>query len=267
MFGEFNKVKIENMTLQFMENNPGTTLEELTKMKKNTSSTSKNTLDSKPKVIVTVPTDEMEKLFNESLCVDHIINYSINGNPSIKEFLNAFKTVNSKKILLIVDDSNAILAANQARELMGSKYKIEIISSNDISASYLACKAYSKTESFVQNIKTIRKVVDANFGKIARVGKHAKYGRVKISPNDYIGFVNKKIIISKKELTPVVETICDYIVKRNRKKSTKTVIIFAGINVKLDDIRRIRKYLSEKHSLKTNIIQSGQKLYDYHIIM
>ena len=267
MFGEFNKVKIENMTLQFMENNPGTTLEELTKMKKNGASTSKQTLDSKPKVIVTVPTDEMEKLFNESLCVDYIINYSINGNPSIKEFLNAFKAVNSKKILLIVDDSNAILAANQAIELIGKKYKIEAISSNDISVSYLACKAYSKTSSFVQNIKTIRKVIDVDFGKIAIASKRAKYGGVKILPNDYIGFINKKIVISKKELTPVVERICDYIVKRNRKKSKKTVIIFVGINVKLDDIRRIRKYLAEKYSLRTNIIQSGQKLYDYHIIM
>ena len=267
MFGEFNKVKIENMTLQFMENNPGTTLEELTKMKKNGTSASKQTLDSKPKVIVTVPTDEMEKLFNESLCADYIINYSINGNPSIKEFLNAFNAVNSKQILLIVDDSNAILAANQAIELMGRKYEIIPISSNDISVSYLACKAYSKTSSFVQNIKTIRKVIDVDFGKIAIASKRAKYGRVKIAPNDYIGFINKKIVISMKELTPVVERICDYIVKRNRKKSKKTVIIFAGINVKLDDIRRIRKYLAEKYSLKTNIIQSGQKLYDYHIIM
>jgi DAK2 domain fusion protein YloV len=33
-YGEFNKVKIENMTLQFLERNPGTTLEELANKKK-----------------------------------------------------------------------------------------------------------------------------------------------------------------------------------------------------------------------------------------
>jgi DAK2 domain fusion protein YloV len=33
-YGEFNKVKVENMTLQFLERNPGTTLEELVNKKK-----------------------------------------------------------------------------------------------------------------------------------------------------------------------------------------------------------------------------------------
>lgn len=266
-YGEFNKVKIENMTLQFMENNSGTTLEELTKMKTKDSK-SKNQLkplDSKTKVIVTVPTDEMEKLFHESLHVDYIINYSINGNPSIQEFFNAFKATNSRNIILIVDDSNALLAANQAVKLMSSKYHITVFSSNDIAVSYLACKCYSTSANYTVNVKKINKQIRANFGKVAIASKHAKYGRVKVLPNDYIGFFNKKLVISKKSQSNVVKYICDLVVKKNRK--SKIVKLFVGTNVSIETVRKIQKYLSENYSLKTEIIPSGQTLYNFHIVI
>lgn len=265
-YGEFNKIKIENMTLQFMENNPGTTLEELTKKKKSGSKNAFNKhLDSKTKVIVTVPTDEMEKLFHESLHIDYVINYSINGNPSIQEFLNAFKATNSKNIILIVDDSNALLAANQAVKLMGSKYKITVFSSNNIAVSYLACKCYTASATYNDNVKKIHKQIRVNFGKIAIASKRAKYGRVKVLPNDYIGFFNKKLVISKKSQFSVVKYICDLVVKKSKKKSV--VKLFIGTNVTIENIRKIQKYLSENYSLKTKVIPSGQTLYNYHIVI
>ena len=96
-FGEFNKVKIENMTLQFLKNNPGTTLEDLYKSQnKKTGKKEKENLETTPKIIVTVPTPELEKQFYDSLKVDNVINYQINGNPSIQEFLSAFKKVSKK---------------------------------------------------------------------------------------------------------------------------------------------------------------------------
>lgn len=264
-YGEFNKIKIENMTLQFMENNPGTTLEELTKMKTNDSKKALKPLDSKTKVIVTVPTDEMEKLFRESLHADNVINYSINGNPSIQEFLNAFKAANSKNVILIVDDSNALLAANQAVKLMGNKYRISVFSSNDIAVSYLACKCYAASASYSVNFKKIYKQIRTNFGKVAIASKRAKYGRVKVLPKDYIGFFNKKLVISKKSQSNVVKYICDLVVKKSKRKST--VKLFVGTNVTIETIRMIQKYLSENYSLKTKVIPSGQTLYNFHIVI
>ena len=264
-YGEFNKIKIENMTLQFMENNPGTTLEELTKMKTNDSKKALKSLNSKTKVIVTVPTDEMEKLFRESLHADHVINYSINGNPSIQEFLNAFKAVNSKNIILIVDDSNALLAANQAVKLMGSKYRISVFSSNDIAVSFLACKCYGTSASYSDNVKKIHKQIRINFGKVAIASKRAKYGRVKVLPNDYIGFFNKKLVISRKSQSNVVKYVCDLVVKKSKRKNT--VKLFVGKNVTIETIRKIQKYLSENYSLKTKVIPSGQTLYNFHIVI
>lgn len=267
-FGEFNKVKVENMTLQFLENNPGTTLEELyNSQKKKNGKKEKENLETTPKIIVTVPTPELEKYFYDNLKVDNVINYKTNGNPSIQEFLSAFKKAHSKNIILIVDDSNAMLAAKQAIDLMGKKYTITPFASNDIAVTYLACKVYNPSEKINVNLKRIAKTINTYYAKVARASKKVHYSKIKIVPNDFIGIINKKIVISNKSPINVVKFVCDFIIRKKGKKAPKVIKIFTGEDVKVDDIRKINKYLSEKYSIKTEIIFTNQQIYSYHIVL
>ena len=267
-FGEFNKVKVENMTLQFLENNPGTTLEELyNSQKKKNGKKEKENLETTPKIIVTIPTPELEKYFYDNLKVDNVINYKTNGNPSIQEFLSAFKKVHSKNIILIVDDSNAMLAAKQAIDLMGKKYTITPFVSNDIAVSYLACKVHNPSEKINVNLKRIAKTINTYYAKVARASKKVQYSKIKIMPNDFIGIINKKIVISNKSPINVVKFVCDFIIRKKGKKAPKVIKIFTGEDVKVDDIRKINKYLSEKYSIKTEIIFTNQQIYSYHIVL
>ena len=267
-FGEFNKVKVENMTLQFLENNPGTTLEELyNSQKKKNGKKEKENLETTPKIIVTVPTPELEKYFYDNLKVDNVINYKTNGNPSIQEFLSAFKKVHSKNIILIVDDSNAMLAAKQAIDLMGKKYTITPFVSNDIAVTYLACKVHNPSEKININLKRIARTINTYYAKVARASKKVQYSKIKIVPNDFIGIINKKIVISNKSPINVVKFVCDFIIRKKGKKAPKVIKIFTGEDVKVDDIRKINKYLSEKYSIKTEIIFTNQQIYSYHIVL
>ena len=267
-FGEFNKVKVENMTLQFLENNPGTTLEELyNSQKKKNGKKEKENLETTPKIIVTVPTPELEKYFYDNLKVDNVINYKTNGNPSIQEFLSAFKKVHSKNIILIVDDSNAMLAAKQAIDLMGKKYTITPFVSNDIAVTYLACKVHNPSEKINVNLKRIAKTINTYYAKVARASKEVQYSKIKIVPNDFIGIINKKIVISNKSPINVVKFVCDFIIHKKGKKAPKVIKIFTGEDVKVDDIHKINKYLSEKYSIKTEIIFTNQQIYSYHIVL
>ena len=267
-FGEFNKVKVENMTLQFLENNPGTTLEELyNSQKKKNGKKEKENLETTPKIIVTVPTPELEKYFYDNLKVDNVINYKTNGNPSIQEFLSAFKKVHSKNIILIVDDSNAMLAAKQAIDLMGKKYTITPFVSNDIAVTYLACKVHNPSEKININLKRIARTINTYYAKVARASKKVQYSKIKIMPNDFIGIINKKIVISNKSPINVVKFVCDFIIRKKGKKAPKVIKIFTGEDVKVDDIRKINKYLSEKYSIKTEIIFTNQQIYSYHIVL
>ena len=185
----------------------------------------------------------------------------------IHQFKNFYQLLKTKNIILIVDDSNAMLAAKQAIDLMGKKYTITPFVSNDIAVSYLACKVHNPSEKINVNLKRIAKTINTYYAKVARASKKVQYSKIKIMPNDFIGIINKKIVVSNKSPINVVKFVCDFIIRKKGKKAPKVIKIFTGEDVKVDDIRKINKYLSEKYSIKTEIIFTNQQIYSYHIVL
>ena len=160
-----------------------------------------------------------------------------------------------------------MLAAKQAIDLMGEKYNITPFVSNDIAVTYLACKTFNTTDKINVNLRRIAKTIKTYYAKVAIASKEVQYGRVKIKPKDYIGIINKKIVVANKSPINVVKFVCDFIIRKKGIKLPKVITIFTGEDVKIDDIRNINKYLFEKYSIKTKIIFTNQQIYSYHIVL
>ena len=100
-YGEFLKLKIENMTLQHHETNI------------------ENRFDDEPKKkfgIVTVATGEGIKKTLSDLGADVIIDGGQGKNPSAEDFVDAFNKVNAETIFVLPNNGNIIMAAKQAAE-------------------------------------------------------------------------------------------------------------------------------------------------------
>ncbi|WP_343098307.1 DAK2 domain-containing protein, partial [Clostridioides difficile] len=108
-YGQLLTIKIENMKLQH-EN----TLLDVEEKKEN---------DSEPleeeKEFGFIATSMGEGLANifKDFGVDHIIEGGQTMNPSTEDFMNAIKDINAKNIFIFPNNSNIIMAANQAKEL------------------------------------------------------------------------------------------------------------------------------------------------------
>lgn len=108
-YGQLLTIKIENMKLQH-EN----TLLDVEEKKEN---------DSEPleeeKEFGFIATSMGEGLANifKDFGVDHIIEGGQTMNPSTEDFMNAIKHINAKNIFIFPNNSNIIMAANQAKEL------------------------------------------------------------------------------------------------------------------------------------------------------
>ena len=73
----------------------------------------------KPKIhkaygVVTVATGEGMTALFESLGADVVINGGQTGNPSAEQFLSAFESLDCDNILVLPNNSNILLTANQA---------------------------------------------------------------------------------------------------------------------------------------------------------
>jgi DAK2 domain fusion protein YloV len=212
-YGEFNKVKIENMTLQFLERNPGTTLETLQDKIK-----SSRKLPTNVKVIATVPSAVIAKIYSNELNIPNTINTEITGNPSVQEFIDKIREAHTANIIILVDDSNIILAAKEAAALVENEVQIEIINAANVAASYLACLTYDPMQDMKTNVANINEAVSATkVGKVSISSKPIKYSHIEVKKNHHIGIINKKIVVSDNSITKVLNSLSDLLVREIRR--------------------------------------------------
>jgi DAK2 domain fusion protein YloV len=257
-YGEFNKVKVENMTLQFLERNPGTTLETIGSQKINAS------LSSTVKVIATVPSQRIANIYKKNLDINEVINTESRGNPSISEFVTMIKQSKSSNIIIIVDDSNVVLAAKEAMSLIPKPVRFELINAKNIASSYLACLAFDPVVNLRDNVKIMEKVVNrAVVGKISRATKVVKYSHIEINKNDYIGIQDKKVISANIDILTAAKTLIDKIVKEVRKPTV--VHLITGKDVEIRITHDIKKYIEETKQLRVIETDGQQPTYSYYI--
>ncbi len=261
-YGEFSKVKVENMTFQFLERNPGMTLG-------SSSSTKKITLSNKPVIIITSPTGLLSKTFKNDLAVDYVIECEKNGNPSIQEFLDALNSTKSSKVILLVDDGNMILAAKEAISLFKNVNKsasITLINTGDIATTYALCLAYNPESEYKNNIKILTKQCKGlAAGKISKSIKMVKYSHINIKKNDYIGIISKKIISSSTNINKVIEQTFTLLSKQ--QKHSKHAYVFYGSNVNPATLSVIEKEWMEKHGMEVTLIPTNETIYYFHIVL
>jgi DAK2 domain fusion protein YloV len=260
-FGEFNKLKVENMTLQFLERNPGTTLESFSKNYKNDNFEIKNSL---PVVIATVPSGKLQEIFEKEFDITHTINTSNNGNPSVQDFITQIKNAKSSNVFIIIDDGNYMLAADEAKKLLPSKIKLTIFNAKDIVRSYLMCLAFNPNETYDENAKILQKISQSyETCKVSKAVKNVSYSHISINKNDYIGIKDKKIIASGKDLIETTETLISKVL--GKKTKNKKAYIIYGDSATVYDARRVSKILKEKYLITSTLIEGNQKNYFFTI--
>ncbi len=254
-YGEFIKVKIENMTEQFFEKNSDVPRNELLKQMK---------LTDKTKIIVTAPSNKFGKFLKSELGVSSFINVGKTGNPSVVDFINKIDEVKSKNIIIVVDDSNIILSAEEAIKiksnnvnflLLKAKNPLELMSvlmsidaETDFKTTYKVATralASTKTCSFSTSIKTLK----------TKKGVHVQKGH-------HIGIVNGEITVSTDNF---IQTVYDTLKLIVGKERPKIFYLLQGKDTNDNDINKIEKYINENYGIKCKKINGDQKTYGLYV--
>lgn len=258
-FGEFSKIKIENMTMQFIANNPNeTTLQ--TKLKLN-----EKYMTNEPKLCAIVPTDSIAKTYSKKLAVKNTLNCYSTNIPSTHQIFSLIKETNSKNIILITNNSNEIMAAKEAINLVPrKKSSVLLLPAKDIATSYLLALAFDPNKSLNDNFKTMSKLFKTTVsGKIAMSVKEISYHKVNVKVGDYIGIMNDNIIISSNNISFVIKKLIDELFDKIRKPQ-KIVVIY-GSDTSISDVKDIEKYIYEEYGKKPIMISGQQSVYYFYI--
>lgn len=262
-YGEFIKVKVENMNLQVHDRNTNSNVNEQTQLNTHEIINDKK-LKNEVKVIATAPSRILGNLIKENYGVYDYIDTNESGNPSIGQFVELIKSCNSKNVIIAIDDTNILLAAKEASKQVKKFINCEIIVGRNFIECMSAISAFLPDENIRNNLKTMTRVM-RNTGSacISTSVKTIRYPHIMVHKNDYISVVDKKIVAAEISVLDCIVKTMKMLVKKIKKP--ELVIIVYGNGIPIREVRQLEKTISEKFGLYCESVNGGQKIYNYLI--
>ncbi|WP_027122026.1 DAK2 domain-containing protein [[Mycoplasma] imitans] len=268
-YGEFLKVKIENMNKQVTERKQDdSSLDSLTKNQIDVLmdidlSKVKN-FKNETAIIATVPSRVLGKMIVQNYDVDQFIDTSATGNPTIKDFIKNIYAVKSKNVIIVVDDTNLLLAAKEAISQLKKYINCELISCQNFIESLSGISGYMRSDTLKSNVKVLNKIIKSTGSAcITTSVKNIKYPHLQVHKGDYIGMIKKKIIVSDSDIYKcLLDTVAQLV---DEVKKPELILIIYGKNTSSSEVRTIVKLISEKFGIYCEAINGSQKLYQYYI--
>lgn len=254
-YGEFVKLKIENMQEQH-----STIIANAHKDIKSAIITNK---PAKKNGIITVAAGEgITKLFYD-LNVDVVISGGQTMNPSTQDFVSKINELkNCENIFIFPNNSNIILAAKQAKDVLSDR-NIYVIETKSIQAGLSAVGMFNSEadpEEIINDLNDVISNVEAS--SVTYAIKDTTFEGVEVKQGDYMAISGKGIITAGKNRKEVVEKLLDSILKDSDKN---LLTIIYGEDINQEEIDEIQAYIDSNFEVECEIINGGQPVYSYLI--
>ncbi len=153
-YGYLTNMKIDNMRVEHREK----LIKDTKKLELEKEAEAKKPAPPKKAGFIAVAAGDGFREILQGLDVDYVISGGQTMNPSTEDVLNAVDMVNAENIFLFPDNSNIIMAANQARELVQEK-NIIVIPTKTVPQGISAIISYDPDKTIEENQKAMNDVI------------------------------------------------------------------------------------------------------------
>ena len=201
-----------------------------------------------------------EKVFAE-LGVNSLVPGGQTMNPSIEELLAAVEAVPSEQVIVLPNNSNVILSAQQVVGL--SKKTVHVIPSETLPQGIAAMMAFNFDADFASNCEAMSEAANAiQTAEITTAVRSVQIGSVRVREGDYIGLINGNLTIASSNKEQVIHDT----LQRMNIDRYEIVTLYYGEDINEEEAQQTAKTIKEHHShLEIEVVNGGQPYYAYII--
>ena len=242
--GELDRLKIENM------------LEENRQLKKK--------LEAEKKamgMLAICAGDGLAEIFKD-LMVDRVIEGGQTMNPSAQDIADAVQKINAANVFVFPNNSNVILAAEQAKALV-TKRTIHVIPTKNVPQGFAAALAFDPEASVPENKTNMTHAIDnVASGQVTYAVRNTTMNGFKLKEGDIIGLNSKKILAKS-------DSIDDTTLELIRKMKTaehEMITLYYGEGVDEESAEALAQKVSETFpDCDVDYHYGGQPVYYYMV--
>ncbi|MDN2452576.1 DAK2 domain-containing protein [Lactobacillus sp. UCMA15818] len=254
-FGSLIKVKVDNMRLQHE------TILEHDEQEENKEEAVVASVNNEGYGIIAIASgDGIANLF-KSLGATYVLSGGQTMNPSTQDIVDAIKKVNAQKVIILPNNKNIFLAAEQAAKV--AEVPTRVVASRTIAQGMTALIAFNPEEQLDKNAANMSDEMDSvKSGQVTIAVRDTTIAGNIIKKDDYMGIIDGKIELTNPDK---VDAAVQMVEKMLDDDSEIVTIIIGqdGTSAEAENIKSAVLKLDE--DLEIEIHQGNQPVYPYLI--
>ena len=249
--GRFVKIKVENMQQQHDH------IVELEDAK----AVVEEPVEHKKYAIITVaPGKGIDEMFKEYRA-DIVIGGGQTMNPSTEDFVSAIEKVNADHIFILPNNSNIILAANQAKDVCEDA-DIHVLETKTVPQGLSACVMFNPDADLESNLNEMNEAIaHVKSGEVTYAIKDTTYEGQEIKKGEYMGISGKKIAASVPDCMEASKTL----VSSMLDEDSELVTLIYGVDATEEQAQELADYIEENSDAEVEIHNGQQPVYPFII--
>lgn len=205
--------------------------------------------------------DGLNDIFRE-LGVDYVIEGGQTMNPSTEDILDAISKVNADNIFLLPNNSNIILACEQAKDLTKDK-NIYVIPTKNIPQGITAMVNFVEGITASENAEIMKaSLSEVKAGQVTYAVRDTSVDGKTIKAGDIMGLSDKTIETVGSDIVDTTVAL----LSKMLDEDSELVTIYIGQDGSMEDARQIEKEVEKIDSeLEVEIQYGGQPIYYYFL--
>lgn len=216
-------------------------------------------------VVTVVPSVGLKTLFTQDLGAAYVIGGGQTMNPSTEDFLLAMKAIPNDEVILLPNNPNILLAAQQASGLISGK-QVKVVASRTLPQGVAAMIEYGNERDSLTlpelseaMTKALKHVITC---EITTATRTVNLDGVDAVEGQYIGLIDDKLSVAGDNLLDVAT---DALRKAGADKH-ELITLYYGDTVTEDDAHEFSEALSAVFTKpEFQVVNGGQPLYPYII--
>ena len=253
-FGELIKIKVDNMREQVRG------LEGQEEALKGAKVPKPSQEDSEYAIIAVASGQGLVDLF-QSIGVTEVLQGGQTMNPSTEDFVKAIERANARNIILLPNNKNIVMAAQQAAEV--SETPTVVVPTKSITQGISTLLMFNPDQTIEANQQAMSEYAQTvDYGQITNAIRDTQIDAIQIKKDDYMGILNGDIVLAHADLAQALEELVEQMVDED----SELVTVIVGEDGDEATVEAVEdQVLARYPDLEFEVIQGDQPVYHYFV--
>ncbi len=177
-------------------------------------------------------------------------------NPATEDIVKAVRKVNAKNVIILPNNSNIVMTAQQAATVLEDEINVIVIPSKTVPQGLAACMMYKNVNEMTSALE------DVQTGQVTFAIKDTTIDGLEIKANNYMALCNKKIVACVPDKIDALKKALEGLVDDD----SEVITLICGEDVTEEEKEAAQSYIEENfEDCELEMNDGGQPVYSFII--